>query len=108
LGDTGVVLHLAGELDLATGSDLGGWLRDAVESQAAGSILVDLSKVGFIDAYSIGLIVRAWAAADRRGRSLQVDGLGGLPARMFDVLGLEALVRPSAPPPTSEVTGGGA
>lgn len=97
LSDSGVVLHLAGELDVATGSDLEGWLHDAVESEDTASILVDLSNVDFIDAFSIGLIMRARAVAVRRGRLLQVNGLAGLPARVFELLGLDGVVRPSAP-----------
>lgn len=105
-GNGVVVLHLAGELDVATRPDLGRWLLDVVESENAGSILVNLSNVSFIDAISIGLIMRARAAAKMRGRLLQVDGLQGLHAQMFKVLGLEAVVRPSAPSPTTEVTSG--
>jgi anti-anti-sigma factor len=62
------------------------------ESGAAATIVLDLSDVRFIDAHSIGVIVTAWAAAKCRGRQLRVDGLQGMPARVFGLLGLEPLL----------------
>ena len=86
-----VVVCLAGELDLAT-VELAPLLMRVAESGRAATIVLDMSEVSFIDAHSIGVIVRAWAAARTRGRVLQVDGLRGLPARVFRLLELEPLL----------------
>jgi anti-anti-sigma regulatory factor len=51
-----------------------------------------MSDVRFIDAHSIGLIVGASKAAKVRGRELQVDGLDGLAARVFRLVGLEPML----------------
>jgi anti-anti-sigma factor len=72
-------------------------LMSVAESGGTATIVLDLSGVCFIDAGSIGLIVTAWAAAKCRGRQLRVDGLGGMPARLFGLLGLESMVSRRTP-----------
>jgi anti-anti-sigma factor len=89
--DGAVVVCLGGELDVST-VELGPLLRGVVESGADAMIVLDMSDVCFIDAYSIGLIMGAWKAAKARGRGLQVDGLRGLPARVFRLVGLEPVL----------------
>jgi anti-anti-sigma factor len=94
--DDVIVVHLAGELDLSIATEFESRLFDLAESGVAAGIVLDLSEVGFIDAHSIGLIVRAWTAAQVHGRTLRVDGLRGLPAQLFGLLNLEpTLVRPT-------------
>lgn len=90
-GNDAVVVCLAGELDLAT-VELEPLLVRLAESGPAATIVLDMSEVSFIDAHSVGVIVAAWAAARTRGRVLQVDGLRGLPARVFRLVGLEPLL----------------
>jgi anti-sigma B factor antagonist len=89
--DGGVVVHVAGELDLSTSAELRQRLMKVVES-GRGAVVLDLSDVRFIDAHSVGLIVAACAAARCRGRRLEVDGLRGIPARVFGLLELEPLL----------------
>ena len=89
--DGAVVVRLAGELDLSTAAELRQLLRVA-ESGTAATVVLDMSEVRFIDAHSIGLIVGASKAAKLRGRVLQVDGLDGLPARLFRLVGLERML----------------
>src|SRR5215211_6904624 len=90
--DGAVVIHLAGELDLSTAVELRRRLMRVAESGGASTILLDWSDVRVIDAHSVGLIMTAWAAAKCRGRQLQVDGLHGIPARVFGLLELEPLL----------------
>jgi anti-anti-sigma factor len=91
LDDDAAVVCLAGELDLATAAELRQLLKVA-ESGTAATVVLDMSDVRFIDAHSIGLIVGASKAAKVRGRVLQVDGLDGLPARVFRLVGLEPML----------------
>jgi anti-anti-sigma factor len=102
-GDGAVVVSLAGELDLAA-VGLEPLLLRVVESGPAATIVLDMSDVGFIDAYSVGIIVSAWKAAKARGRVLRVDGLRGLPARLFRLVGLESVLarRPGGDTPEGE------
>jgi anti-sigma B factor antagonist len=90
--DGAVVVRLAGELDLSTAAQLRQLLLNVVESGTATTVVLDMSDVRFIDAHSIGLIVGASKAAKVRGRVLQVDGLDGLPARLFRLVGLEPML----------------
>lgn len=89
--DGAVVVSLAGELDLAA-VELEPLLLRVAESGHAATIVLDMSELGFIDAYSVGVIVSAWKAAKARGRVLRVDGLHGLPARLFRLVGLEPVL----------------
>lgn len=86
--DGGIVVYLAGELDLSTATELRRRLMSVAESGTAATVVLDLSDVRFIDAHSIGLILSAWATAKFRDRELCVDGLHGTPARVFGLLGL--------------------
>ena len=90
--DGAVVVRLAGELDLSTAAELRQLLLRVAESDTAATVVLDMSDVRFIDAHSIGLIVSASKAAKVRGRELQVDGLDGLPARVFRLVGLEPML----------------
>lgn len=90
-GDGAVVISLAGELDIAV-AELEPLLRRVAESGPAPTIVLDMSELGFIDAYSVAVIVSAWKAAKARGRVLRVDGLQGQPARVFQLVGLEPLL----------------
>jgi anti-anti-sigma factor len=83
---------VAGELDLSTSAELRQRLTTVVESGPGAVIVLDLSDLRFIDAHCIGLIVAAWTAARCRGQRLEVDGLCGIPARVFGVLRLEPLL----------------
>ena len=92
--DGAVVVSLAGELDLAV-MELEPLLLQVAESGPAATIVLDMSELDFIDAYGIGTIVNAWKVAKARGRALRVEGLRGLPARVFRLAELEPLlVRP--------------
>jgi len=89
--DGAVVVSLAGELDLAA-VELEPLLLQVAESGPAATIVLDLSDLDFIDAYGVGIIVNAWKVADARGRVLLVEGLHGLPARVFRLTDLEPLL----------------
>ena len=86
-----VVVSLTGELDLAE-VELEPLLLRIAESGPAATIVLDVSELAFIDAYGVGVIVSAWKAAKARGRVLRVDGVHGLPARVFGLVGLEPML----------------
>jgi anti-anti-sigma factor len=90
--DAAVVVRLAGELDLATAAEFRLRLLTVVTSGAADTIVLDLSRLRFIDGHSVGLILNARAAAQACDRQLWVDGLHGIPALVFGVLGLEPIL----------------
>jgi anti-sigma B factor antagonist len=83
---------LAGELDLSTAAELRRRLISVVESGDAATVVLDLSDVTYIDASGAGLIVKAWSTAKGRGRQLRAEGLRGLPAQVFGLLGLDSML----------------
>ena len=89
--DGAVVVSLAGEVDLAA-AELEPLLLQVAESGPAATIVLDMSELEFIDAYGLGIIINAWKAAKARGRVLRVDGLHGLPARVFRLAELEPVL----------------
>jgi anti-anti-sigma factor len=90
--DNVVVVHLAGDLDMSTLDELRLKLCVLVGSVDAGTVVIDLSELEFISAGPVGAILSARDAAAARGKVLCVDGLHGISARVFEVLGLESLV----------------
>lgn len=86
-----LLVHLGGELDLATKSALHNRLTSATESTAQ-RIQLDFMQVKFVDASCIGVIVRAWDVMHGSGRLLHITGLHGFPARVFDVCGLTPMM----------------
>lgn len=67
VGGPGPILHVAGELDIATVPELRARLRRA---QAAGAeaLVVDLSRVTFIDSTGLAALVAARAKLGAEGR----------------------------------------
>jgi anti-anti-sigma factor len=85
------VIRLAGELDLATGSEIQTKLECALDTGAS-AIVVDLSRVTFIDAFGLGLIIRAQKSAIERGATLGVAGVESRVAHVFALAGLGDLI----------------
>jgi len=85
------LIRFAGELDLALGPEIQATLECALDVGAS-AIVIDLSRVTFIDAYGIGLIVRARQSAIERGATLGVSGVEGGVAHVFALAGLGELI----------------
>jgi anti-anti-sigma factor len=86
------VISLAGELDLVTAPALRAQLMSAATTTSAGVLMLDLSRVRFLDAQCAGIIAAAAETARCRGARLRVDGLHGMPRKVFDLLGLTWLL----------------
>jgi anti-sigma B factor antagonist len=92
LGREQWVVDVVGEHDLSTVDDLHGWL-DAIFATGT-SVVVDLSAASFIDASIVNELVRAQRHADRgEGEQLAVVvPAGGFVARVFEMVGLDAVM----------------
>jgi anti-sigma B factor antagonist len=85
------VVRVVGELDVATRVAL----RDAGEQLAAAAcadIVVDLAGVCFIDAAGLGALVELRNTQSGNGRQLRVESAPPAIARVFDLVGLGALL----------------
>ncbi|WP_214369345.1 STAS domain-containing protein [Pseudonocardia sp. H11422] len=82
-----VAVTLTGELDMSTLAQAEREVSTA-EAATAAVLLVDLSGLDFVDSSGVRLVLEADARARTDGRRLVVALGGGLPRRLFEVLGL--------------------
>jgi anti-sigma B factor antagonist len=71
-GDGQTILAVAGEFDASCVLRYERLLRDAVEQDPAPCLLLDLSKVTFIDSTGLALLLRTEAASRQDGFELQI------------------------------------
>jgi len=67
-----VVLSVAGELDVLTGSLLRRELSESLSNSAAGPVIIDLTQVTFMSSTGIAVLVDAQWEADQRSKLLRV------------------------------------
>ena len=83
-GSAGVLVRIAGEIDMATTPELVDSLLRAAESGVR-RLVVDLSEVSFMGAAGIHALEEGQAAIRHRGGELAVVAPSGLPRRVLDV-----------------------
>jgi anti-anti-sigma factor len=86
-GDGLTIVALAGELELSTIPRLEGRLLS--EAKRQGSVVVDLTRLAFIDSSGIRLLIQAHQAADRRAALRTVVADGSQVERVFALAGIE-------------------
>ncbi len=69
---SGTVLHLAGELDLATVPRLNLQLDELVRQEGGGSVTIDASGLTFVDSTGLHVLINAQRRLTRQGRGLRV------------------------------------
>jgi anti-sigma B factor antagonist len=85
--DRGVVLALAGELDVISAPDLAEQL-DALAADACPRVLVELSRLSFVDSAGVSVLVKARHEAEANGRRLILRNPTEQVHQVFSVLGL--------------------
>lgn len=82
-----VLVTVSGEIDIATA----GQLRGQLAGPAGGGqqVIIDFSRVSFIDAAGIGVLAGAAARAAARGGSLQLAAAGRQVRRVLVLTGLD-------------------
>jgi len=83
---------LHGEIDLATAPQLRADLRRALEADGA-CLLVDCSRLTFIDSRGVGVLLEANAMLEAEGRHMLILNCHGGPRRVFEALRLTDLFR---------------
>jgi anti-sigma B factor antagonist len=86
-----VVVHVAGEIDLAT-RDI---VADALFAQLAerpAAVVIDLSAVGFMGSTGLGLLVEAMREAQRTGVDLQIIATTQPVLRSLQISGLDRVL----------------
>lgn len=81
-----VVLDLTGEIDLATAPEFEARLG-AVNT--GGRVVVDLSKVTFIDSTGLRVLITGHEAAEAAGGSLAIVATDGPVTKLFSITGVD-------------------
>lgn len=84
----GTVVWLRGELDLSSVHELSGIMASAILGDA--DVVVDLSDVEFMDASTVGVIIRARDFLQLRSRGLALRSPSRYAQRVLDLCGLAA------------------
>lgn len=90
--DGSVRLDVEGDLDLAARSALVGHVDLLLDDSAVTGIVVDVAAVEFIDSSCIGALVGCKLNAEKRGRTLHVQGARGQVDEVFDMTGVTTIL----------------
>jgi len=74
----------------------------------AGSVVIDMSSVNFIDSSGIGALVFLFKRLTAAGRLLKIVGVHGQPADLFNVLRIDKTISVSFSDKTNKPVGGAA
>jgi anti-sigma B factor antagonist len=88
------VIILTGTIDGSNAGELDIALHKAIKSQQ-GQILVDCHKLNFIASAGIGIFLSQLPQLREKGISLAFEGLNTKNRKLFQMLGLEGLLRVS-------------
>jgi stage II sporulation protein AA (anti-sigma F factor antagonist) len=87
-----IIVLVKGEVDVATSAHLANAIARAMEREAAGKVdlVIDLTRLRFIDVSGINVLVRAARQARAGGGTLVLRSPSRHVRRLLDVLGLDA------------------
>lgn len=89
----GVTLALRGELDHHAALAARSMIRDTVEQDLPGKLVLDLSGLSFMDSSGIAVVMGAQRACDGIGAGLSVVGTPGIAMRIFQAAGIPGRVK---------------
>ena len=85
-----LVVHVTGEIDMATATQLGEALQEAVTAHA--HLVVDMSGVTFLDSTGLTVIIAAHRAALHRDGTLVLAGLAPAQKRLLAITGTDTVL----------------
>ena len=93
-GATGAVtvLHLAGDLDLATAGQLRGHLRDLLDKGTVRRLVLDMAGLEFMDVTGLNVLVEAQRVVSDDGGTLALRSPRPMVLRMLKLLALDEVV----------------
>ena len=83
----GVLLNVEGQVDMHTSPELRTRLRESLARKAS-PIVVDLTKVGFIDSSGLATLIEALQAVGKYGGRLRLCGLAPAVKNLFKLSNL--------------------
>jgi anti-anti-sigma factor len=84
--DNGVILAIAGEIDISNAEEFSNGVRALTEG-AEGEVVLSLENCGFIDLIGIRALIMLARELRTRGQTLVLSGLNGGPRRVFQITG---------------------
>jgi len=84
-GDEQLVVCVAGEIDVYTAPRL---REQLMPLAGAGTLIVDLSEVSFLDSTALGVLVGAMKRQRERGGTMRIVTAGTRVRRLFEITGL--------------------
>lgn len=90
-GEERAFVHLHGRVGIDSSPTLRDRLLAMLRGQPPKTIIVDLTKVSYMDASGIATLLEALKLARHRRSTLCLKGLQGRMVRLFEVMGLLAL-----------------
>jgi anti-anti-sigma factor len=85
-----IVVQVDGDIDIATAPRLWRALEPHLDSPR--QLVVDLSRVSFIDSTGVGILIRAVNALRERGQRLTVRSPAPMTRTVFETVGLTRLI----------------
>ncbi|WP_113704126.1 anti-sigma factor antagonist [Nonomuraea lactucae] len=98
------VVHLQGEIDIATAEALKSALDCAVEHPAVNTLDLDFQGVSFIDCSGLRVLVGVKRAIEARGGTLDLVNLSPLAERLLTAAGLDHHLHTPGSHPRAPVT----
>ena len=93
----GACVSVAGEVDLATITQLDYDIQTVVEAEQTTSIVIDLTELAFIDSSGIASLLKGRRLAVTAAKPYRITGATGIVRQVLDVTGVWAhLSKPSA------------
>lgn len=86
-----VVLHLAGDLDVATAPVLQQALAGIIEDQGNLAVQLDLRDMTFVDSTGLSVLIGALRRLREKGGRLTLANLRPQTRKVFDIVGLSAM-----------------
>jgi anti-anti-sigma factor len=85
-----VVLHLAGEIDVLTVTNLSAIVNEALAAEPPARIVLDMAGVTFCDSQGLGTLVVLSRKAQHAGSLLALTNVGDFLMRVLDITGLRS------------------
>jgi anti-anti-sigma factor len=87
-----LLIQLDGEMDALGCSAIRPALEQIADSDQINDVMLDLSRVSFIDSSGIGVIVFLFKRLKSVGRALQLVGVQGQPEELMDLLRISSAI----------------
>lgn len=81
---------VSGEVDLAAGPAVDAAIAAALRTAGAGSVMVDLTDVAFLDSTGISLLIKGRRIGDATGVGFRIRGARGLVRDVLEMTGVLA------------------